>query len=297
MKAPRRRVSPSEFKDNEALLKRVWQYCGYDVKTFARFTFDAAKYGQYMLLRRFVEINGGDFVEVLKKLGIVIAVKSGVTVVKDEEGIQEFRDDFFHSGLAYLLKPVEDLLLCKFPIPAPERDVNGLKALGMTGDDPVSFLVGFRERKEKLPLRMRLVAGNFVELRPLVLRDYSQFVKKLRYEVKKEGGKKALCFDPVRLLVADEVTLEAVKVLINETLVESSRGILVGAIEKRFATALRDKMNYDYREGRIGGEDGFLPYLLTMPRMNERSVFLGFLVRYREAVKKILSLLEAKEKK
>lgn len=131
-------------------------------------------------VKRWVQLGQGDLYTVLRGFGINIRISDRDVVVTDGGGTFQFRDDYYWSGLSFLLTDAGKALDIPFvSATVTKRPVSLIPAMQEAGFwDPscpeasaLCYLTDLHKKGayDTTKLRLRMQGGSFTGLRPLVL--------------------------------------------------------------------------------------------------------------------------------
>lgn len=296
-KLPKKGITPLQAQLRNAFKNRIFEFVKGDKYKLARLLRDSAMYVQYGLVGKFIELAGGDAVRVMRRLGVTLSISGRQIRVRDALGSYEFTDDFYYSGIRYLLEPAEKLLCVDFELPVPVREPEALRKLGFTGTTKTAasvFLARHRKEGTYAGLRMvRLFGSDNFALRPLEMNSFEFMAKSVSVDVHTRMGKRVSRVDPVCFLrkKKSELTSVEMRLVLGQAVVESSRKIFEQAVHERLAREVKLRLRAESEERNLRFE-GVLAYILSLECLENVTMVIGFLMRQRDFLNELMISLE-----
>jgi len=210
--------------------------------------------------RKWVEQGDGSVLRFFRKIGVRIRQSGRRFLVRDHAGEFEFTDDYFYSGINFLLRKYADFFKMPFGIFDVSRVPNSLKSLmGVYWDETkehsgaLSYLVSLHEtgKYDMSKFQLRMQGGNFAYLRPLVISveqepDSPVYTPGPKIRQKLSGKMLDLCVSgATRVEWADmmvSVFKNGVDNSLVEVLVKNGDTFLANNIRKKMVQLLSDLM-------------------------------------------------------
>jgi len=219
--------------------------------------------------RRWVEQGDGSALRYLNKLGVSIKQNVRQFIIRDKIGTFEFTDDFYYSGINFLLKKYADFFKMPFGVLVKDRLPNSLKPLivnaGYWDEDShtngaLNYLVHLHETGgygDSFVLRMQ--GGDFKQLRPLVVVD-NIGPKEPTYELEHRRHTSSKVLDMCVNGVNRQQWAELILLAIKSDLDNSLKELFSRQVDERYRKTLKNRFLPYVRELTVknGGLDQFV---------------------------------------